>query len=56
LHCEPDPVSVADAVCRLLIDPQLRIKMSLKGYGLDKRSSYDVIAMWLLKALNLEER
>jgi len=50
IYCEPNPVSVADAICKLLRDPQLRIKMSLRGYELAKRSGYDVIAMRLLKA------
>jgi len=56
IYCEPNPVSVADAICKLLRDAQLRIKTSLRGYELAKRFSYDTIVMRLLKALNLGER
>jgi len=54
LYCEPNPASVADAIYKLLRDPQLKTKMSLKGYELAKNFSYDAIALRLLKALNLE--
>jgi len=54
LYCEPDPASVADAICKLLREPGLRIKMSLRGYELAKRFSYDVTAMRLLRALNIK--
>jgi len=54
LYCEPNPVSVADAIYKLLRDPHIRTKISLKGYELAKRFSYSVVAMQLLKALNIE--
>jgi len=47
LYCEPNPVSVAEAIYELLRDPQIRIRMSLRGYELARKFSYDIIARQL---------
>jgi len=48
IYCKPHPLSVAEAICRLIKDPSLRTKLSSEGPKLAEIFNYDNIAKKLL--------
>jgi len=50
IYCEPDPSSVAEAICRLIRDPSLKLKLRLAGPKLAQMFDYDNIARNLLRS------
>ncbi|MEM4000669.1 MAG: glycosyltransferase family 4 protein [Saccharolobus sp.] len=51
IYCEPQPLSIANAILTLLNDPSLRKKLKINGFKLATRFDYDKIVQNLLRAI-----
>jgi len=52
IYCEPNPSSVAEAICRLIRDPSLKLRLRLAGPKIAEKFDYDNIAKNMLKHLD----